>query len=213
MMFVIAFIVLFLPMTIFFPTRVIHKERMPKKKKCIATSNHYSNTDGLVYISKFARKFRFMTKKELFNNKLAGAFFESLGMFPVDRKQITPSVFKRTMSELEKNHTVFIFPEGTRNKEDTEQMGDVKSGVITFASKGDAEIVPMVMYRKPKFLRQNYIIVGEPFKVQGENPKRLTKQEVEQNVEKYVEVMNNLRIELDEYVASRHKKKKHKENK
>ncbi len=87
-------------------------------------------------------------------------------------------------------------------------MGDIKSGVITFASKGDAEIVPMVMYHRPKFLRKNYIIVGKPFKVEGADPKRLTKEEIEENTARYSKVMEDLRIELDNIVNSKKKKKK-----
>ncbi len=208
MLFYIVFVILILPLLIFYPTKVLHKERMPKGK-CIVTSNHYSNADGLVYISKFCRKFRFMAKAELFKNKFMAGIFYSIGMFPVDREHVSPSVFKKTISELNKNHQVFIFPEGTRNKADTEEMGSVKSGIITFASKGDAVIVPMVMYHKPKIFRKNYIIVGEPISVQGENPKRLTKEEIEQNVEHYTNVMKELRVELDEYVNN----KKHKKSK
>lgn len=208
MLFYICFIILILPLLIFYPTKVLHKERMPKGK-CIATSNHYSNMDGLIYISKFCRKFRFMAKAELFKNKFMSKIYYSIGMFPVDREHVSPSVFKKTISELNKGHQVFIFPEGTRNKEDTEEMGSVKSGIITFASKGDAVIVPMVMYHKPKIFRKNYIIVGEPISVQGEYSKRLTKEETQENVLRYTKAMEDLRKELDEYVEN----KKHKKNK
>lgn len=207
MLYVIVFAVLFLPFAIFFPTKVIHKERLPKKKKAIVTSNHYSNLDPILLDIKLRRKFRYMAKVELFKNKFIGAFLKSMGGFPVDRNNVTPSVFKKTLSELKQNHQVFIFPEGTRNKADTEEMADAKSGVITFASKGDAEIVPMLIYHKPKAFRRNYIIVGEPFKVQGVNPARLTKEEIEENLVLYTKKMEDLRIELDEYVNSKKKKK------
>ncbi len=207
MLFVIIFAFLFLPFAILFPTKVIHKERLPKKRKAIVTSNHYSNLDPILLDIKLRRKFRFMAKVELFKNKFGGSFLKSMGSFPVDRNNVTPSVFKKTLSELKQNHQVFIFPEGTRNKADTEEMADAKSGVITFASKGDAEIVPMLIYHKPKVFRKNYIIVGEPFKVQGANPARLTKEEIEENLAVYTKKMEQLRIELDEYVASKKRKK------
>jgi len=209
--FVFMFSLLYLPISILFPTWVIHKERLPRKKKCIATSNHYSNLDPLIYNFRFFTRFRFMAKKELFDTKISAWFFKCLAAYPVDRNQITPSVYKKTIAELNDNKQVFIFPEGTRNKsKDEAQMGNVKSGIITFASKGDAEIVPMLIYRKPKLFRKNYIIVGEPFKVEGENPKRLTPEEVQQNIEKYSQIMSDLRLELDEML---NKKKKRKNNK
>lgn len=195
-------------MVILFPTKVIHKERMPKRgNKCIATSNHYTNVDPILYNKLFVRKFRFMAKKELFNTKFKSFILRGIGAFPVDRENITPSVFKKTIGELNQNHQVFIFPEGTRNKEGSEQMGDAKIGVITFASKGDAEIVPMLIYSKPKVFRKNYVIVGEPFKVVGENPKRLTKEEAEENLKIYTQKMEDLRKEIDEFVSSKKSKK------
>ncbi|MBP3581297.1 MAG: hypothetical protein J6J33_00925 [Clostridia bacterium] len=63
------------------------------------------------------------------------------------------------------------------------------------------------MYRKPKLFRKNYIIVGEPFKVEGEDPKRLTKEELEANTERYANVMDSLRIELDNIVNKKKNKK------
>lgn len=205
--------IFYLPVSICFPTWVIHKERLNKKKKAIVTSNHYSNLDAIIYNFRFFTKFRFMGKQELFKNKFFAWFFRSLGCFPVDRKQITPSVYKKTLSELNDNHQVFIFPEGTRNKTGTDEMGNAKAGMITFASKGDAEIVPMLLYRKPKFFRKNYIIVGEPFKVVGENPKRLTAEEVEQNMQIFTTKMEELRMELDARFAKKKKDKKNKKNK
>ena len=209
MIFVILFGLLYLPVSILFPTKVINKNKMPKNKKCIATSNHYSNLDPLIYNFRFVKKFRFLAKKELFSNKFTAWIFRKIGAIKVDRNQVSPSVFKECLRELKNNKQLFIFPEGTRNKEDTEEMGNIKSGVITFASKGEAEIIPMLMYRKPKLFRKNYIIVGDAFKVEGEDTKRLTKEELEANTEKYSKVMDNLRIELDN-IVNRKKNKKQK---
>lgn len=207
MVFVILFGLLYLPVSILFPTKVINKKRMPKGRKCIATSNHYSNLDPLIYNFRFVKKFKFLAKKELFKTKLSAWFFRSIGAIRVDRNQVSPSVFKECLKQLKNDKQLFIFPEGTRNKQDTEEMGDIKSGVITFASKGEAEIIPMLMYRKPKLFRKNYIIVGEPFKVEGEDPKRLTKEELEANTERYANVMDSLRIELDNIVNKKKNKK------
>lgn len=206
-MFVLAFIIMFIPITLFFPTKIIHKERMPKKKKCIVASNHYSNLDPVVCDIFFRRKFIFIAKVELFKNKLVGWFLKKIGGIPIDREKMSPSTFKQTLYHLNKNHQVFIFPEGTRNKSGSEELGDVKVGLITFASKGEADIVPILLYQKPKVFRRNYIIVGEPLKIVGENPKRLTKEEMEVNLENYTKAMDNLRVEIDEYVANKKKKK------
>ena len=65
-----AFIILYIPLILLYPTKVIHRERFNKKKKFVVTSNHFSNADSLIYGVKFRTKFWFISKKELFKNKL-----------------------------------------------------------------------------------------------------------------------------------------------
>ncbi len=210
-MFILAYIILVIPFFIFLPTKIIHKERLPKGR-AIITSNHYSNADTIIYDVKFARKFRYMAKKELFKNWFVSWFLKSLGAYPVDRENVSPSVYKKTLSLLKNNKSVFIFPEGTRNKSGSEEMLSIKSGIITFASRGEVDIIPMLMYKPPKIFRKNYIIVGEPLKIQGVNPKKLTKAELEMNLKKYENAMKVLRVELDDYVMKKNKKRKKDKN-
>ena len=130
-----------------------------------------------------------------------------LGVISVDREKVAPSTFKEILSALNKNEQILIYPEGTRNKSGTDEFQGAKDGVILFASKGDAEILPMLIYKKPKFFRKNYVIVGESFKVQGENPKKLTKEETEENLKVYTEKMEELRNELNERLTKKKNKK------
>ena len=208
MFFVLGFMILFLPIVLFFPTKILHKENLPKRgKRAIVTSNHFSNLDAIVYDIFLFRKFRFMGKKELFDNKLLGFLMRDFGGFPVDREQITPSTYKTAMGLLKKDKQIFIFPEGTRNKTGTNEIQEIKSGFLIFASKGETSITPMLLYRKPKAFRKNYAIIGKPFEIIGENPKRLTKEELEENFERYLQVLNELRDELNGYVDSKKRKK------
>ena len=207
MLFYILLAILYLPIFLLFPTKIIHKKRLPKGK-IIATSNHYSNLDPVIQTVRFNRHFRYVGKKELFKNKFSAFIMKHIGVISVDRESMSPSTFKEILSNLKENRSIFIYPEGTRNKSGDENLGDVKNGVITFASKGECDIVPMVIYRKPKIFRKNYIIVGEPIKIIGENPKRLTKEEQEENLARYIDAMKALRVELDEFVLAKNKKNK-----
>ena len=207
MFFTLAIIVLYIPFMILYPTRVIGKENY-KKGKMIATSNHFSLKDPLILICRFGTKFRFMAKKELYKNKFLGWILRHLKTIPVDRENPSPTTYKQVLSDLKNDKAVFIFPEGTRRKSGDEKVSDVKEGIITFASKGDVKIVPMLFYRKPRIFRKNYIIVGEPIKIEGENPKKLTKEEKDANLKRYVDAMKKLSIKLDEYVNKKKKKSK-----
>ena len=176
--------------------------------KAIVTSNHYSNWDAFIMDVFLFRKFRFMAKKELFENKFMGFLYSQFGAIPVDRENVAPSTFKKVLTDLKNNKQIFIFPEGTRNKTGSKQLGEIKSGFLTFASKGECDITPMLFYRKPKMFRKNYVIVGKPFKLEAENTKRLTKEELEINFERYLQTLSDLRKELDEIVESKKKCKK-----
>lgn len=209
MFYIIAVILLFLPIKLLFPTKIIGKKNLPKRgQRCVVTSNHYSNFDGLIYEANLMHHFRFMSKKEIFKCKLFGWILKDVGLFPVDRQNFGPTDFKYTLKLLKGNKQVFIFPEGTRNKSGSEEMLKIRTGIITFASKSDAEIVPMVMLKKPKIFSKNYVLVGEPFKVTGDVPNKLTKEEMVINLQNYTKIMENLRKNLDEIVMAKHKKKK-----
>lgn len=211
MIFVIAFAIMFFPVLIMFPTTFLHKENLPKRgSKAIVTSNHYSNWDPIIYNIFLFKKFTIMAKKELFDNKVLGFFIKQLGGFPVDRENMSPSTYKIVMQKLKNNKQIFIYPEGTRNKSGSKELLEIKSGFLTLASKGECSITPMLMYRKPKIFRKNYVIVGKPFEIIGENPKRLTKEELEENLERYLNVLAELRKELDSHVESKKRRRKNK---
>lgn len=209
MIFIIAFSIMLLPVLLLFPTKIIHRENLPKRgTKAIVTSNHYSNWDPVIYDIFLFRKFRLMGKKELFQNKFLAFFARQFGGFPVDRENMSPSTYKTVMTELKNNHQIFIFPEGTRNKEGSKNFLEIKSGFLALASRGECEITPMLLYRKPKMFRKNYIIIGKPFKLEAENPKRLTKEELDENLQRYLACLAELRQEMDEIVEKKKVKRK-----
>ena len=200
MIFVIAFIILWLPITLFIPTRIINRHNFPKRKQkkgFIVACNHFSNFDPILLDVKFGRKSNFLAKKELFKNKFVGGLLKRLGGISIDRQSNDITAFKNAMQVLKNNKPLGIFPEGTRNKgDDTANMQEAKSGAIVFASKASVPIIPMVIYRRPKLFRSNKILVGEPFYVEGANPKKLTKEEIEANTTRLAEIMNNLHAQL-----------------
>lgn len=207
MLFVLIFALLWLPITLLIPTKVINKKNLPKRKDgaYILVSNHYSNFDVILFDIKLGRKYYYLAKKELFKNKFVAWFLRKLGGIKIDRQSNDITAFKNAMQTLKQNKPLGIFPEGTRNKgEDTAQMQEAKSGAIVFASKAGVPIIPMAIYRRPKLFRSNKILIGEPFLVEGENPKKLTKEEIEINTKKLEEIMKNLHSQLvDKYSKKR----------
>ena len=103
-----VFAILYIPLILFYPTKVIHRERFDKKKKYVVTSNHFSNAYSLIYDVKFRTKFRFISKKEMFKTKFSAWIMTHLGAISVDRKNISPTSFKEIMSVLKNNKQLFL---------------------------------------------------------------------------------------------------------
>lgn len=204
MVFVVCFIIAFLPLTLLFPMRVKGRKNLPKKQGYVLTCNHYSNMDPVMIDVKLVKKIRFLAKKELFKNKFAGFFLKKFGAHPVDRGASDIKAFKFALETLKNKKPLGIFPEGTRNKTESDDMQEIKSGAIVFASKAGVPIVPAALSRPIKFLRFSTLIIGEPFYVTGANPARLTKEEIEENVKILTEKTNKLR---EDYLNRKNKKK------
>lgn len=188
---IVAFIVRVVFM-IFAPTKIIGKENLKKVKGkgAIIAANHYSNIDIVFLVSRFYKwtfKRKLLGKKELGKGLILKWFFVSIGTILIDRGAVDREAFRKVNKALNKNQKVVMFPEGTRNKTGTDNMGEIKSGVIFFAKKADAYIVPLRFTKKIRFFHKNIVKIGEPYKV-GEEGKLTTEEEVRKLELKYEEL-------------------------
>lgn len=86
-----------------------------------------------------------------------------MGAIPVRRGEADIESVKQVLKVLKDGKQLLIFPEGTRNKEDTQEMAEFKTGTARFAIKTKVPVVPMIYYHSPKAFRKNWLYVGEPF--------------------------------------------------
>lgn len=171
--------------TIFFPTRVIGRKNLIKGK-VIWACNHQSNWDIWVIGTRIYKRFYTLGKKELFKSKIVGGFLKKLGTIPVDRGKPDIEAVKSCLRVLkDKKKPLVIFPTGTRTSS-PDEVKNLKNGVSMFATKADAKIVPIVLVRKPKFLRRNRMIIGEPI-----DPK---------NFENYDQINEQLTLQMEEMI-------------
>ena len=191
----ICFVIAYIPFTLIFPTIVRGRKNLPKKQGYIVCVNHTSLVDAPLLDVKLGKRIRYLAKKELCKTKFSNWFFVNvLGSIPVDRGTADLKAVKKVLSELKNNKVVGIFPEGTRNKtENAEDIQELKSGAILFASKAGVPLVPVVYKKRPKLFCLNRVTVGEPFYVKGADPKRLTKEEIEENVQELAKRMDELK--------------------
>lgn len=199
MIYVILYILTWLPFLILFPVKVLGRKNLPKKQGAILVCNHYSMFDGIILNGKLVRKIRYLMKAELFKNKFMAWFYKKiLCCIPVNRGAADVSAIKSGLKTIKDGHLLGIFPEGTRNKDgDEAQTGALHGGAIMFASRSGAPIVPTLIYKRPKLFRPNIVIVGEPYYVTGENPNKLTEEEMQAAIIELENKMAELRNQLD----------------
>lgn len=199
MLFLLTFILLYLPIKLFMPTKVIGKKNLPKNKQTgyILCANHYSNFDVILLDISLGKKINYLAKKELFKNKFFGGALTKLGAIKIDRENADVVAFKNAMNILKNKKPLGIFPEGTRNKNlNATNMNETKDGAIIFAGKSGVPIIPTAIAKRPKFFSRNKIIIGDPFYVEAVNPKKMTKEEISANSQKLAEIINTLHLQI-----------------
>ena len=163
----ILLIIFYIPLLIIFPVTIIGRKHLPRKGRVILCCNHQSTADPIVMWSRiFRRRFNYMAKESLFKNKFGGYICRCIGGYPVNRDTTDIKALKTTLGLLKQEKAVCIFPEGTRVKEgDAHQL---KNGVIIFALKTNAPIVPAHYTRKVRAFRFTRLIIGESFNLAEE---------------------------------------------
>ncbi|QHS22601.1 1-acyl-sn-glycerol-3-phosphate acyltransferase [Virgibacillus sp. MSP4-1] len=143
-----------------FRIKVTGKENIPSEGPVIICSNHISNLDPPVVGMTSPRTIHFMAKGELFNNKWLGGLLRRLNAFPVRRGMKDRQALREGLNILKDNHTLGLFPEGTRSKTGEVQRGLAGAGF--FALRSDAVIIPCAIIGEYKPTRQLKVVYGEP---------------------------------------------------
>ena len=124
-----------------FPHRVTGLENVPAEGAVMLCSNHVSMLDPFFIAGAVKREIRFISKKELFKNRLLGAIMTKLGMFPVDRGGSDMAAMRTCLSILKEGGVLGIFPQGHRYKHD--ENHEMQSGAAFIALRTHAPVVPI----------------------------------------------------------------------
>lgn len=142
-----------------FPVKVMGKENLPDEKRVLTVSNHLSAVDiGMIIIKTPGYK-RMLAKKELGDNKMFRPIGKACGVIFIDRGAPDLDATRKVIAALKDNEGICMFPEGTRNKVDT-NLQEVKAGAAMFALKGGATVVPIMIHHKQKVFKKNYVYIG-----------------------------------------------------
>jgi 1-acyl-sn-glycerol-3-phosphate acyltransferase len=126
--------------------KVTNKENIPNDGKYLLISNHRSIIDPLII--EIALKDSpihgyWVSKKELYNSLFFGSFTRNADSILLDREAANmSSFFKDTKDVVTKGDSIFIFPEGTRNKENT-PLSSFKDGARLIGLKNRIPFLPV----------------------------------------------------------------------
>lgn len=145
---------------ILYRIEVIGIENVPLEGRFVLCANHANNLDPFIISIVFPRQICWMSKKELFKNKLLAKLLLKLGVFPVDRGDVDISAIKKSLKILKNEGVLGLFPEGTRVR--GFDISNAKPGVALLAYKSKAKVVPVNIDSNYKFFNRVRITIGEP---------------------------------------------------
>ena len=176
-------------MKLFWRLEIVNADRLKDLGNCIIAANHISAFDPPFIGSIIPTEIHYLAKVELFKNKLFGAFLLYVNCIPIKRGRIDKSAITMVKMVLRKNHSILIFPEGTR------KSTKVKSGIGKFAIDAKKDICPILIENSTEFWncftgkKRLRIIIGD--KIKAENFKNL--ESVKENYRKVAgDVMNTI---------------------
>lgn len=199
-LFWIVYILIWLPVKIFFPTRIIGRKNLQKGKGLYAC-NHQCWADIPILAVAVNRRVYALAKKELCNTKIKNWFFTGIGCIPIDRKEADISSIKAVINVLKhKNKPILIFPQGHRMSS-PDELENIKNGVSMFSIKTQSPIYPIVMVKKPRFFVPNKLIIGKPLDLSKYEGRKADK-------ELYSEISQDLTVAMQELLDNNTKKSK-----
>ncbi len=150
------------------------EENIPRKGGAILAINHVSYLDFAITGTAAlptGRLVRFMAKKEIFDNKLAGPLMRGMHHINVDRSSGSAS-FVAALRALKAGEIIGIFPEGTTST--SFEIKELKSGAVRLAMGAGVPIIPTIIWGsqriwtkgiKRNLKRNNFpvtVMFGEP---------------------------------------------------
>ena len=122
------------------------EENVPRKGGAILAINHVSYLDFAITGTAAlpaGRFVRFMAKKEIFDNKLAGPLMRGMHHINVDRSNGSAS-FVAALRALKSGEIIGIFPEGTVST--SFEIKGLKSGAVRLAMGAGVPVIPTIIW-------------------------------------------------------------------
>ena len=122
------------------------QENIPRTGGGVVALNHFGYMDfalsGRIYLD-VDRIVRFMAKKEVFDNKVAGPLMRGMKHIPVDRSA-GADAYRAAVDALKAGQLVGVFPEATISR--SFELKEFKTGAVRMAQEAGVPVLPTVMW-------------------------------------------------------------------
>lgn len=156
------------------------EENIPREGGAILAINHISYLDFAITGTAAlpaGRYVRFMAKKEIFANKVAGPLMRGMHHISVDRANGSAS-FVAALRALRSGEIIGIFPEGTISV--SFEIKELKSGAVRLAMGSGVPIIPTIVWGSQRIwtkkVKRNLRRKGVPVTVTFGDPLYFDKQ-------------------------------------
>lgn len=170
--------VLVLPIYYLLKPYRFYGQRKAKDGACIFISNHYTLFDPAYPSSMTWEAIHFVGKKEIFKMPLIGLLAKGTKAISVNRDGSDVRGLLDCLKCLKNGEKICIYPEGTRNKGDENTMLPFHHGAAMMAIRTKTPIIPIVIYKKPRFFRCTHILVGETIELKEYYDRKLSEDEL-----------------------------------
>lgn len=173
---------------------------------CIYMSNHYGLLDPAYVAATTWEGIHFVGKREIFDSPILGAIARKAKAISVNRDGNDVRGLLDCFKCLKNGEKICIYPEGTRNKTE-EDLLPFRHGAAVMAIKCKIPIIPIVIYKKPRFFHCTHILIGEPMELNEYYGKKLSEEELGQIDEYLRQYMIDMRRKHTEYLQNKKIKK------
>ena len=150
------------------------KENIPEEASCFF-ANHLSATDPIIYFPLFEKPVAFLGKVEIQKYPVVGKLLTIGGGLFLKRDDLKQQlkIMMKVQDSLRNAETNwFIFPEGTRNKDQMQNIPAFHHGTFRAAMKAGVPIVPVVNYGTFRLLDTSHSLKSYPVTVKFLSPIR-----------------------------------------
>lgn len=165
---------------------VIGRENVPEGQPVLYVGNHRSFFDILVGYTSTKGRLGFVAKVELARFRLLAKWMRMINCTFIDRDDLKQSLkaILASIKNVKSGASMWIFPEGTRNRGEILDLAPFKDGSFKIAEKAGCPVVPVAITGTAEILEQHFpwirpskvtITFGKPVYIR-DLPKEIQKQ-------------------------------------